>query len=137
MCARLYVRFISPRPLRHICADAGIFGPAHDAMRDEATPHWLRSAIADEIGWFEQRLAVPTRFGIVTRRSRRPYAGVCWFQPEAQECIARAYALKALVDEAGVPISVATTRAPGDIVWRDMAQVVAIPDRDYPVRRRM
>lgn len=134
MCAMLYVRFIAPVALSRARADAGIFGPAYAARRSPTVPEWLRGAIAEEIAWFEERLDVPERFGVVTRRSARPYAGVCWFRPEAQEPIAHAYALKALLDEAGTPIRVATSAAPGDIVWRDASQIVAIPPRDRPVR---
>ncbi|MCB2096306.1 MAG: hypothetical protein AB7F91_02680 [Parvularculaceae bacterium] len=134
MAAQFYVRFVSRRPIAHARADYGIFGPAYAASRDQRLPDWLRGAIREELDWYEANLDVPARFGVVTRRSRRPSAGVCWFRPEAQAQIAHAYRLRALLDIAGAPIAVVTTNAPGDIVWRDENQIVAIPRRDNPVR---
>ena len=134
MAAQFYVRFIAPRRLRAARAYAGLFGPAYAASRAESVDGWLRAAIREEIDWFEGNLDVPARFGVVTRKSKRPFAGVCWFRPEAQDQIAHAYALKALLDLAGMPIAVTRSAAPGDIVWRDRAQVVAIPRREASLR---
>jgi hypothetical protein len=127
MAAQFYVRFIAPRRLETARACAGLFGPAYAATRDERVEDWLRAEIRREIDWFEDHLAVPQRFGVVTRRSKRAHAGVCWFRPEAQHQIAHAFALKALLDLAGTPIAVTRSAAPGDIVWRDNHQIVAIP----------
>lgn len=134
MAAQFYVRFIAPRRLRTARAYAGLFGPAYAATRAQSVEDWLRAEIRREIDWFEDHLAVPRRFGVVTRRSKRSHAAVCWFRPEAQDQIAHAYALKALLELAGMPIAVTRSAAPGDIVWRDTAQIVAIPRRDASVR---
>lgn len=134
MAAQFYVRFISPRAIPPARATYGLFRPAYAASRDEALPDWLRAEIRREIDWFEDHLDVPRRFGVVTRKSKRAYAGVCWFRPDAQNQIAHGYALRALLDLADMPIAAVTSAAPGDIVWRDAAQVVAIPRREMPMR---
>ena len=70
---------------------------------------------------------MPDRFGVVTRKSNRRYGGVCWFRDDARDCIAHAYTLAALLGEAGVPVTRLKTDAPGDIVYRDAHQIVAMP----------
>ncbi len=135
MCARKYIRFTSPFRARQTRgALTGVFQPAY-ALRDgyrpiggEAAAPWLRRAIAEEIAWFCDELDKPSRFGVVTRKSKRPYAGVCWFRDEAGECLTHANTLAALVEEGGVPIERHETDAPGQIVFRDDKQIVAIPE---------
>lgn len=135
MCAERFIRFATATPAP--CTRGAIYGlfrPAY-AWRDWAeTPDWLRAALAEEIRWFEVNLAVPRRFGVVTRRSNRSHAGVCWFTGEARAAIRHADALAALLAECGVPLSRIVSEAPGDIVWRDGQQIVAIPRRDRPAR---
>ncbi len=108
-------------------ATLGIFAPAYGFRNREQTPEWLRAGLAEEIDWFERNLDVPGRFGVVTRRSPRPYAGICWFRSDAREAIRHADAIAALLNECGVPLARIVSEAPGEIVWRDDQQVVAIP----------
>ena len=129
-----FVRFTSARPLAHTRADAGIFGPAYCVRRSDHYPQWLRNAVSAEIAWFENNLDAPTRFGVATRRSCRNYAGLCWFRPEARPEIAHAFALAALLREGDIAIGVLETDDPGEIVYRDRAQVVAMPRRSAPPR---
>ena len=130
----MFIRFVAPRALRTAQADCGIFGPAYACRDDQATPRYLRNQLAEELAWFCGGLPVPSRFGVTTRKSKRPYAGVCWFRDDAREAIARAHALAALLDECDVPIARVMTDQPGDIVYRDAMQVVAIPRTATPVR---
>ena len=132
----MFIRFLEPRALPAARADAGIFGAAYRIARDPHAEPWLRAAIRDELDWFCENLPVPGRFGVSTRRSRRPYAGVCWFRPEARSAISRAFGLAALLREAGAPIARIASAMPGEIVYRDAQQVVAIPKKSAPPRWR-
>jgi hypothetical protein len=128
MCAECYLRFETACPApRTRAATYGLFRPAYAAMDAAALPEWLRGAIREELDWFEMNLAVPRRFGVVTRKSARGHAGVCWFRDDARACIRHANALAALVEEAGVALARVVSQTPGDIVWRDDQQIVAIP----------
>jgi hypothetical protein len=134
MCAQMalraarYLRFTSARPLEWAPADAGIFGPAYFVRDSAAAPAWLRDSVAREIDWFCEHLDAPTR------KSRRAFAGVCWFRPEARACIGHAHALAALLRESDIAIGVLETDDPGEIVYRDRAQIVAMPRRSAPPR---
>lgn len=130
----MYIRFVAPRALRSARADCGIFGPAYAFRDSRTTPSYLRDEIAREIAWFCDRLPVPQRFGVVTRKSRRPYAGICWFRDDARDAIAHADTLTALLGECDVPIIRIATAQPGDIVYRDDMQIVAMPRPETPVR---
>jgi len=130
----MFIRFVAPRALRSARADSGIFGPAYAFRDSRATPDYLRNEIAQEITWFCDCLPVPKRFGVVTRKSRRPYAGICWFRDDARSAIAHANTLATLLGECDVPITRVITDAPGDIVYRDDMQVVAMPRPETPVR---
>lgn len=98
-------------------------------------PQWLNRAIRDEYRWFNENLRVPSHLGVVTRKSNRRYAGVCWFRDDARDCVAHAWILTGLLNEAGVPVTRLVTDAPGDIVYRDDQQIVAIPHRERPLSR--
>ena len=122
----MYIRFVTPRVARAARGvPEGVFG-----ARFREAPDWLRAAIYDEYDWFNDNLCVPHRFGVATRKSDRSYGGVCWFRDDARDCIAHAYALSALLGEAGVPVTRIKSAAPGDIVYRDAHQIVAMPPRN-------
>lgn len=129
----MYIRFITPRPVAAARGAAdGVFAAAYYCWRDDANPGWLRRALRDELDWFNENLLVPNRFGVVTRKSNRRYGGVCWFRDDARDCIAHAYLLTALLREAGASTSRVKTDAPGDIVYRDDHQIVAMPGPATP-----
>lgn len=137
MCAAYYIRFATDRAAPWTRgATFGLFGPAYEARDSGALPDWLRAAIGEEIGWFEANLAVPSRFGVVTRRSDRAYGGVCWFRDAARDAIRHADTLAALVIEAGAPLTRLVSESPGDIVWRDDQQIVAMPRRRRAISPR-
>ncbi len=132
----MYVRFVTPRASCAARADRGLFGPAYWFRDNRGAPQYLRDAIADEIDWFRAYLPVPDRFGVVTRRSQRPYAGICWYRDNARNAIAHSHALRWLLAECDLPTGQIVTDYPGDIVYRDDQQIVAMPRPGTPVRWR-
>ena len=75
---------------------------------------------------------MPPRWRVKSRRRWRA-DGICWFVDDAREMIARAFALAALIGEAGVPARKVATRRPGTILYRDRWQIVAKPEEATPV----
>ncbi|MBI1210749.1 MAG: hypothetical protein GC190_04755 [Alphaproteobacteria bacterium] len=120
----MYLRFIvvAPQAWPH-----GLFRSDFRPHYDDELPEWLRAPIDELYAWFNENLAIPRRFTVVSRR-RRIYAGLCWFQSDAHEHIARARELAQLIAEAGRPTAMLKTRRPGQILYRDAYQIVAKPE---------
>jgi hypothetical protein len=55
---------------------------------------------------------------------------VCWFKPDAGECVTRAFELARLVGRHGISTRILKTRHPGYVIYEDRYQVVAVPFRD-------
>lgn len=111
----------------------GIFGPAYAVRRDKTHPLYLRTAIREELLWFEDKLPVPTR-GHFQVRSKGwwYYQGICWFKSDAREMIRRAFGLRDLLAECDIFISQLRTDRPGQILYKDDYQIIAKPAAATP-----
>jgi hypothetical protein len=121
----MFLRFIVVAPRARPAF--GLFRSDYHPRYDDDLPAWLRAPIEEHYDWFNEHLAIPRRFTVVSRR-RRIYAGICWFRSEAREHIARARELATLIAEAGQPTAMLKTRHPGQILYRDEHQIVAKPE---------
>ncbi len=121
----MYVRFVILTPDRRPAP--GLFRSGFHLEDEPTVPEWLRLAVQEHYAWFNENLAVPRRFTVVSRR-RHAYAGICWFEPTAREHIARARELAMLIAEAGRPTTMVTTRHLGQVLYRDEILIVAKPD---------
>lgn len=122
----MYFRFVSTEVDPSSRTETGPFRMAWRVFEDPTVPHWLIQAIDQEYTWFDDHLPTPA----LTRRriGRRGLVfGVCWFRPDAQECIARARHMAWLLTEAGWPVQERCSRHPGEILFKDDWQVVADP----------
>ncbi len=134
----MYLRFCTYIP----CPEApgafdGLFCAAYDLRDSGETPAWLADAINHHIQWFNRELPKPARLGVKSR-GVVGWQGVCWFKPQATECIDRARDLVALVQEGGVAIKCLKRRDPGEILYEDDFQVVAKAARSQrPPRKRL
>ena len=134
----MYLRFVSP--LKHGGSEKprdlhmGIFHAAGICRDDVEMPAWLHRHLVEEMRWFNEYLPCPA-----DRYFDRAYVGhlhpdaICWFKTGAKRFIDRAWTLKALIEEAGLPLTVVHTRQPGSISYQDKYQIVAHPLRaDLP-----
>jgi len=133
----MYVRFIAPGAALSAGIDTGLFQPAIALWRDPHTPETLALAIRHELDWFNAELPAPARARfLVKSRGRWLAEGICWFRDDAREMIARAFALAALIEACGVPVTKRATRRPGQILYRDDWQIVAKPEAATPTAWR-
>ena len=129
----MYVRFHSPWAEVRRGVNYGLFGPAGEHAYHPDTPEVLRAAIGIELDWFNANLPVPRRRAFVVKSKKRWRAvGICWFVDDAREMIARAFVLRALLRECGVPVTMIATERPGQILYRDAFQIVAKPEPATP-----
>ena len=134
----MYLRFVSPLKAegstRARDLHMGIFQAVIHCRDDIETPAWLRRQLDKEFDWFKTYLPSPDERYFETWCVRDyHWDSVCWFKDSATQMIKRAWALKALIEEAGLPMAVLHTETPGRISYRDKYQIVAYPLRsDLP-----
>src|SRR3546814_14504469 len=87
----------------------------------------MGQGVGKEIGLLVAYRPVPARCWVRSGGRGLP-DGICWFVDDACEMIARAFALAALIGEAGVPTRKVATRRPGTILYRHPWQIVAKPE---------
>lgn len=136
----MYLRFIAPAaPGRRLVTrsrvEPGLFGPAGDLWWSDTPLSPTLVAMRRELDWFNQHLPVPTRLGVRARRVRWN-DGVCWFRDSAREMLRHAHVLASLIEDCGIRIDRICARDPGQILYRDDWQVVAMPERYRLSRRR-
>ena len=124
----MYLRFISPLRQRRRDLHMGIFQAVIKCRDDVDMPAWLHAQLIKEFQWFKDYLPSPDdrHFDRWTVRGYHPDA-ICWFKASAKQMISRSWALKALIEEAGMPLSVMQTDQPGKITYEDKYQIVAHP----------
>ncbi|MCE9546611.1 MAG: hypothetical protein K8T25_14105 [Planctomycetia bacterium] len=79
--------------------------------------------IQEAIAWFNVNLPAPTLHGRKAPRS------LFWFRSDAAEAVVRASDLIELLQAEDVEVEAQRTATPGAIVYSDVMQVAAIPDR--------
>ncbi|MEP3655394.1 MAG: hypothetical protein ABJO36_10915 [Litorimonas sp.] len=134
----MYLRFVSP--LKHGGSarprdlHMGLFQAVIHCRDNVDMPTWLHAQIIEEFEWFKEYLPSPDdkyfRYWYVRDFH---WDSICWFKASAHQMINRAWALKALIEETGMPLSVVGTKNPGSIRYEDRYQIVANPLRsDLP-----
>lgn len=128
----MYIRLVLPLYERLYGGEAGFFHKAYDVCRSSyGAEKWLRVELREQLDWFDTNLAVPDQLGRYFKR-RRSIHGLCWFQPTAKECIARARYSAWLMTEAGSPVREIRVSNPGEVIWKDEQQLVAKAARKLP-----
>ncbi len=128
----MYIRFVLPHFERRYGGECGFFHAAYKVRKSkDKAPKWLRKELRRELAWFDKHLPVPDLLERNFKR-RRTIHGLCWFQPEARECISRARYVGWLMSEADVPVCEIQVRNPGEVIWRDEFQLVAKAPNDLP-----
>ena len=126
----MYVRFVTPLRDPATGAETGFFR-ARWYLNEIGCPEWIQAELDHQFGWFGDHLAVPKRLCRPSWR-RGSLRGVCWFRPEATECISRARYCAWLINEGGLPVRLLRLHAPREVIWRDDLQLVVRPDATTP-----
>ena len=87
--------------------------------------------LVPELVWFDRHLKSPAEL-----RAWGTERAICWFRSSADEAIARARAVCALLDEKGIHTRMLRTAEPGKVIYEDDLQVVAFPPRPRRGPRR-
>lgn len=128
----MYLRFVTGRIDPDSGLEQGVITVANELWRAAAAPKWLLGEIRRELDWFNDRLDVPNRFSPTRRKWNQRY-GICWFKPGARDCIDHARELAWMLAEADVATRQIRTHHPGELVWQDANQIVAVPNQSGPI----
>ena len=120
----MFLRFVTGEIHAISRQPRGVFQSAYHLADEDDVCGWYRDALWDDLHWFEEHLPVPPRERFAKGR------GISWFQDGAQSSIARLWSIIAILREHGVAVRQIRTRRPGQVVYEDRHQVVAIPWRD-------
>jgi hypothetical protein len=125
----MYIRFVCPGAHPHRDAELGIYH-AIDLIDHDAQPRWLAD---DYLRAFESLRGIPVpgcvSLGAGTADGRR---GLCWLRGDRDDLVAGFRHLAWVMGEMGVPVAEIAVRDPGHIIYRDEAQIVAVPRRGLP-----
>lgn len=125
--ARPFRRFIVGRREDDVAYSDGIFR-FDDRTADQASAV-DRSKLEVAYGWFRDHLKVPPPDVFA-----RPPGAACWFRNDADDALAAAGRLIAIIRELGHSVRSIVCSAPGRIVYYDEQQIVT--HRPLPGRRR-
>jgi hypothetical protein len=106
----------------------GFFSAAYELAGRPDAPVYL-DHLEEHLAWFRRELATPPRFNRSTSKgaSRRNARGLSWFKPTAKVHIARAYAMRLILEEHGFATELMKSHRPGYVVYDDDHQIVAEP----------
>jgi hypothetical protein len=126
----MFVRFVTPliHPLSRV--ECGFFRASWYLYQNDA-PAWILAELDNEFDWFNDHLPIPGRVARHFKR-RNTIWGVCWFDHEAREMIARARYCAWLIEEGGLPVRAVRAENPREVLWRDAHQIVVKPTSSMP-----
>lgn len=115
----MYLRFVFAKPEKGTNRYVGI-------LHERRYGGWGQARIAEIYGWFRKNLKRPPLVAFSQDRA------LCWFKPEARECLERIVELAHILQRRGERIWHLRTRYPGLVTYEDQHQVVAIPAAEFP-----
>lgn len=126
----MYIRFVIPNIDEDSGEQLGIFH-ALGNLRDEgllSPDEEKEHELVRE--WFNRNLEKPSRFtASKPPHYRKPKKAISWFKDSAQEHIAQARAMVAILENHGVHVKLLTAKRVGYVVYEDEYQIVAEPFR--------
>jgi hypothetical protein len=128
----VYLRFVYARTVEGLQSREGIFQAATSLAWDPETDAYSYERVQNLRNWFGNKLDVPERFSKSTSKGAadRDAKGLSWFKPTAKEHIAKAFELKAILEENGYAIEVLKESRIGYVTFEDEFQIVAEPFSD-------
>jgi hypothetical protein len=124
----MFIRFVSGEidPYSHV--SAGFFAAAHELLEETPLADEEYDALDDLLTWFDVYLRTPFHYRL--RAAWRAGRAICWFKPTAHDHLARAWAVKGILERNDVLIWTIKAQRIGYVLYEDEAQVFAEPFAD-------
>jgi hypothetical protein len=100
----------------------GLFTAAYELRDSGKLSPGEVNQVQEILDWFKKNFPVPGYLGL--SRSQR---AVCWFTAKAGEPLTKMWRLVGFMEERGIVVRLHKTRDPGQRLYSDAYQVVAIP----------
>jgi hypothetical protein len=127
-----FIRFVLARRHPDSGVEDGTFALAYELRNSPHVEAADRTALAENLAWFEKNLETPTRSTEPNRRvsivERR--AGIAWFKDTATEHLVRMHEIKNILEGYGHPVVLLSEARVGYVIYDDTFQVVAEPFAD-------
>ncbi|KMW57619.1 hypothetical protein AIOL_002584 [Candidatus Rhodobacter oscarellae] len=129
-----YLRFVYGELIEGVGFRAGFLDAAYCLRNDDLTEQTTYAELDRLVVWYKANLPIPEVFSRTSSKGayHRNTKGLSWFKASAQEHIARAYEVMAILAEHDIAVDVLKSDRVGYIVYEDEWQVVAEPFADTP-----
>lgn len=125
----MFVRFSTNQVDTDTGQPVGVFTVAYRLLDGHEMQQYEAAEVRSILDWFKAQLPIPDRFSR-SKNNCVDGVAVCWFKPNAVQCISNARYLAQLISQYDVVTTELTTVRPGYIVYSDQFQVVAEPYSD-------
>ncbi|MEJ2765942.1 hypothetical protein VV869_18470 [Photobacterium sp. MCCC 1A19761] len=119
----MYKRFVVDHVNRQSGVNQGILGAAYRLSREEKLNGSAKLELDSHLEWLEDAFVTPEIFD-----KPENLKGVCWFKNSQVEIIDCVRTIVPLVEECGLAVTELTSASPGNIIYEDEFQIVAIPE---------
>ncbi len=119
----MFKRFVVGHINKQSGVNQGILGVAYRISREKQLDGACGIDLDEHLEWLMNSFAIPDIFD-----KPESLKGVCWFKETATEIIAHVLAIIPHVEKCGFTVSELTSELPGDIIYEDNSQIVAVPD---------
>jgi hypothetical protein len=119
---RLYIRFQGRVKNSRANSCLGIFQMAFELRDGQILEKYFEKELVESIDWLKMHLKSPD----VLKRGES-FRAISWFQPRAKEPLKRIRKIKFILEEHGYIIDTIKTKNPGNVIYEDGWQVIAIP----------
>ncbi len=124
----IYIRFVTHERDDQSGSSRGVFHAAYELQKSTQLESHEYDWLGETIIWYQDNLPVPSYF----KRRKADDSAICWFRVSAQGKIGRLWEMVHLLKEYGVYVRTIRTRNPGEIVFQDEYQIVAVPSYRTP-----
>jgi hypothetical protein len=127
-----FIRFVLARRHPDSGVEDGTFALAYELRAFAHVEAADRTALAENLAWFEKHLETPTRFNRTKSKGfyRRKTRGIAWFKDTAMEHLARMHEVRNILERYGHPVVLLSEARVGYVIYDDAFQVVAEPFTD-------
>ncbi|HEY1506516.1 MAG TPA: hypothetical protein VGF92_19595 [Stellaceae bacterium] len=109
----------------------GVFQAAYQLWRSNTLIEPARSELRALLDWFKDNLPQPDRL-VPSQSPHAAETATAWIRESASRHLTELRRLAAIVGDTGIAVKELQTTRPGQVVYRDAYQVVALPFADTP-----